>query len=58
MVRMRQVAIFWGSGDIHPQSRETVLLQEVAVLQVSIKIVYFCSEHCAPAIHYLQVEEA
>lgn len=55
---MRQVAIFWGSRDIHPQSREIVLLEEVTVLQVSIKIVYFSSEHSAPAIHYLQVEEA
>lgn len=58
MVRMRWVAIFWVSRDIHSQSRETVFLQEVAVLQVSVKIVYSCSEHSTPAIHYLQVEEA
>lgn len=58
MGRMRQDATFWGSKDIHPQSREIVFLQEVAALQVSIKIVHFCSEHSAPAILYLQVEEA
>lgn len=54
---MRQFAMLWGPRDIHPQTREILFLQEVAVLQVSIKIVYFCSEHPAPGIHYLQVEE-
>lgn len=57
MGRMRQFAMLWGPRDIHPQTREILFLQEVAVLQVSIKIVYFCSEHPAPGIHYLQVEE-
>lgn len=53
----RQFAILWGPRDFHPQIREILFPQEVAILQLSIKVVYFCSEHSAPGIHYLQVEE-
>lgn len=57
MVKMRQFAILWGPIDIHPLTREMLFVHEVAVLQVSSKTMYFCSECSAPGIHYLQVEK-